>query len=393
MCDSTNCDNNETFKKKSAGRPPKLSSQQTDILRAIAIDQPTATMAKLVDIFQCQAGVTLTTQTARKYLEASGLVRVRPAREPKSGPGEVSAASEATEASHPARYGYLPMHRDEGEATRYPHGLTDVEWDLVRDLFAPPETGRPAKYDRREIVNACCYVVRSGCPWRMMPKDLPPWQNVYAHFRRWSARGLFESMHDRLRAMWRKREERNVEPTAAIIDSQSVKTSAQGGPKGFDGGKKVKGRKRHLVTDTLGLVLAVFVTVAGIQDRDALDPAITLAKTKYPTLRKAFVDGGYAGSRASQAAAKHKMDIEVVRHPGNRNVGRWQDAQLPLFAAPRGFVVLPRRWVIERTNAWNDRCRRLEKDQDRRLDVSEAWVWLAQARLLLHRVAFAPVAA
>jgi len=138
------------------------------------------------------------------------------------------------------------------------------------------------------MVDACFYVVRTGCPWRMLPRDMPPWQTVYSQFRRWSAAGAFEQTYDVLRARWREREGRAASPTATVIDAQSVKTSPQGGPKGYDAGKKVKGRKRHLATDTLGLLLVVLVTVASVQDRDAAEPLVAAAKEKVPTLVKGF---------------------------------------------------------------------------------------------------------
>ena len=371
--------------KRKVGRPPKLSAEQAQRLRDLVLEHPLMSNADFLRLFRDREGVKLSPGTLYRYLKAAGLKRSRPTRAKKSQPAKDSKPDDAALA---AVTRYTEAHRDEGDSDRYPHGLTDAEWDLVKDLFEPTGPGRPPKYPRRKVLDACCYVIRSGCPWRMLPKDLPPWQTVYAHFRRWAEAGLFEQMHDRLRAMWREREHRAVQPTAGIIDAQSVKTSAQGGVRGFDAGKKVKGRKRHLVTDTLGLVLAVLITGANVQDRDAAEPVVAAGKSKYPTLVKGWADGGYGGKTLDAIRANHKMDIEVVRHPGNRNVGRWRDGQLdlPTLEAPHGFVVLPRRWVVERTNAWTDRCRRLNKDHDRRLDVSTAWVWFAHAKLLMRRL-------
>jgi transposase len=225
----------------------------------------------------------------------------------------------------------------------------------------------------------------------MLPKDFPAWPAAYKTFRRWLARGLFEAMYDELRKLWRTRQHRAADPTAAVLDSQSVKTSPQGGPKGYDAAKKVKGRKRHLVTDTLGLLIAVLITAGSLQDRDAALPAMDLAMAKVPGIKMLYVDGGYAGRRTQELRERHQIQIEVVRHPANRKVGRWQQGQLPLFDLLKGFVVLPKRWVIERTNAWNDRPRRMNKDHDRHLSVSTAWVWLTEARMLLRRLTTAPV--
>ena len=232
-------------------------------------------------------------------------------------------------------------------------------------------------------------MLRTGCSWRQLPKDFPPWQAVYKAFIRWGERGLFEQMHDRFRAQWRERMQRQTAPTAAVLDAQSTRHSPQGGEAGFDAGKKVKGSKRHLVVDTLGLLLAVVVTAASVQDRDAALPAMTAACGKYPTLARVYVDGAYAGQCASALHAAHGLAVEVVRHPDNRNVGRWCPEQGDLFApAPvvGGFVPLPKRWGVERTHAWNDKARRLIMHHDRKIETSVWWVWLAEARLLSRRL-------
>ena len=175
----------------------------------------------------------------------------------------------------PKRYGYRDEHRRQEPEQLYPSCLTQTEWELVADLFEQPgKRGRPPQYSRWEMVNACCYVVRNGCSWRMLPHEFPPWENVYRTFRRWAAGGKFEQMHDRLRELWRSREERAPEPSAAVLDAQSTRSSPQGGPSGYDAGKKVKGRKRNLVVDTLGLLLMVSVVPANVQDRDGADHVV-----------------------------------------------------------------------------------------------------------------------
>ncbi|HUU60409.1 MAG TPA: IS5 family transposase [Phycisphaerae bacterium] len=369
------------------GRPQKLSPEEIETLVALVRDNALLSLDDLVGALRRQTGITVSPPTVRRYLLDAGFQRSRPGPA-ATGAGQSSGRDDTADTELPPReYGYTKMHRDPGDQVRYPCGLTDSEWEQVQHVFDPPgRTGRPEKYPRRQMLDACIYVLRSGCSWRMLPRDFPAWQAVYKTFRRWLARGLFEAMYDELRKLWRSREHRAPDPTAAILDSQSVKTSPQGGPKGYDANKKVKGRKRHLVTDTLGLLLAVLVTVASTQDRDAAMPTMDLAKAKVPGIQILYVDGGYAGVRAEELRTQHQIDVEIVRHPGNRNVGRWHEGQFSLFAAPKAFVVLPKRWVIERTNAWNDRPRRMNKDHDRNLAVSTAWIWLAEGRMLLRRL-------
>jgi len=360
-------------------------------LLEIVRDRPSLALEDVVDAFRRASGVTISAATVSKYLREAGFTRVVPPRAGEAGGERAPLVTQPESApTKEKRYGYGAAHRDEGDALRYPSSLTDAEWEAVKHIFDPPgKTGRPPTYPRRLMLDACVYVLRSGCSWRMLPKDMPPWILVYRTFRRWLAKGLFEQLYDELRALWRSHERRNPDPSAAILDSQSVKTTAQGGPKGYDAGKKVKGRKRHLMTDTLGLLLAVVISVASVQDRDAAMGIVDQAMAKVPGIEAVFVDAGYAGARAREIRDKHGIDVRVVRHPGNRNVGTWVDPHLQpsLFDTPsRGFQVLPKRWIIERTNAWNDRPRRLNKDHDRNLAVSEGWIWLAEGRRLLRRL-------
>lgn len=365
-----------------AGRPPKISEENRLLLLEIVRLHPSATLSELKAKFEQRAGIRAHERTIRKALIEAGFER-RVA--PKAAPAESAAPAPEK------RYGYKDEHRELLPEQTYASCLTDAEWALVEDLFDNEgRRGKPPKYPRRLLVDACCYVVRTGCSWRMLPKGFPPWENVYGTFRRWSDKGLFERMHDRLRDQWRVREGREAAPSAAVLDAQSTRSSPQGGDSGYDAGKKIKGRKRHLITDTLGLLLAVSVTAASVQDRDGAHPVIEDAMRKYPGIQKLFVDGGYAGRCAQTASQLHGIDVEVVRHPRNRNVGRWaEQGQEDLFTRSSnasGFVVLAKRWVVERTHAWNERARRLVMHHDRLAVVSEAWVWLTEARLLLRRL-------
>jgi len=363
------------------GRPCRISGEQRRALVAIVEANPTATLAEIQGELERQTGIEAHGQTIQKALKEVGIQR------------QVGGDGVCVEvaASEGPRYGYTDAHRRLEPEQTYPSCLTDAEWALVEDLFDNAGgRGTPPRYTRRLLVDACCYVVRTGSAWRMLPKDFPRWQNVYRTFRRWSEQGRFEQMHDRLRGQWREREGRNEVPSAAVLDAQSTRSSPQGGERGYDAGKKIKGRKRHLVVDTLGLLLAVSVTAASVQDRDGAHPVIAQAMAKYPSVETVFVDSAYAGQCAQTVSQVHGIQVQVVRHPANKNVGRWaHPQQADLFtvqADATGFVVLPKRWVVERTHAWNERARRLVMHHDRLTEVSEAWVWLTEGRILLRRL-------
>ena len=362
------------------GRPERIGEREKEVLAEIAREPGSRTLGEMGAELVRRTGVSAHEATIRKALLALGLRRHR---------GEEGVRRVKREEG--PRYGYTEAHRRQVAEQAYPSSLTDQEWELVKDLFEPPNPrGKPPQIPRRAVVDACCYVVRTGCAWRMLPREFPPWDNVYKSFRRWSAQGKFKLMHKRLAGVWREREGRSTEPSAAVLDAQSARISPQGGDSGYDAGKKVKGRKRNLVVDTLGLLLAVTVCAAGLQDRDAGLPAVEQAMASYPTLKTLFVDSAYARGFAHHVEHTHGMRVEVVRHPANRTVGRWANDQQPdLFEVrehPDGFVPLPKRWVVERTHAWNERARRLIMHHDVLTEVSEAWTWLAEARMLLRRL-------
>jgi transposase len=356
-----------------AGRPAAISDEMLEIVRSIVADRRGATMQELCDELEQRAGIRVCTVTLHRALVRAGMSRSKTRSMP-------SATAPAP------RYGYTLAHRAPSEADRYASCLTDAEWALAADLFELPEgsRGRPAKYDRRAMVDACCYVLRTGCAWAMLPKSFPPWLAVHKRFSRWAAQGKFEQLQQRLREQWRTRIERNAQPSAAIIDSQANRIAPQGGASGFDAGKKIKGRKRHLVVDTLGLLLAVSVTAASVQDRDGAPEAVAAACAKYASIQILYADSAYAGQCAQRLEHDHPLTVQIVRRPSS--AGEWDDPQLPLWSAAAGFVVLPKRWVVERTHAWLERSRRLVMHHDRSTAHATAWAWLAQARMLLRRL-------
>jgi transposase len=252
-------------------------------------------------------------------------------------------------------------------APRYPSDMTDAEWEVLgpqaRAVMAELRHGpggRPMSHRLRVVVDAIRYLVRYGVEWRALPADFPPWRAVYAFFERWAARGLPQRVVDRLRGQLRVGAGRAELPTAAVIDSQSVKAADTVGAasSGFDGGKKIKGRKRHIAVDSNGWLLAVLVTAASVQDRDGGHRLVALLRERFSTITLVWADGGYAGRLVAWAAAVLAVTVTVVKRSDNL----------------RGFVVLPRRWVVERSFGWLNRHRRLVRDYERLPEHHEAMV-------------------
>jgi putative transposase len=266
----------------------------------------------------------------------------------------------------------------------YPSDLSDAEWALLAPLLPPPRsTGRPRKWPDRLVADAVFYVLRSGCAWRMLPREFPPWPTVFSRFRRWRLGGTLRRAHDVLRTLARRQAGRGPQATAAIIDSQSTKTTGVGGPgRGYDGGKRVKGRKRHILVDAMGLLLGVCVHAADVQDREGarlLTGAV--APNALDGRGLVWADQGYTGALARWLGETRGWRLEVVRHP-DRQLVRYGLAERPAHT----FRVLPRRWVVERTFAWLGQSRRLSKDYERLPATSEAMIYGAMSRLMLRRL-------
>lgn len=251
--------------------------------------------------------------------------------------------------------------------------LTDAQWEFLEPMLPKrKKLGRPPT-NRRQVLNAILYVLKGGIPWRLLPRNFPPWKTVYHVFRKWSLDLTWAALNDALRICLRTAEGRQAQPSAAILDSQSVKSDGHGGEVGYDAGKKIKGRKRHLLVDTLGLVLGAVVTPANCPEREGAQQVLQRVGGWFTRWRKLWVDGGYTGEAFGQWVRDRwpRLKVEVVK--------RSDDIQ--------GFAVLPRRWIVERTFGWLMRHRRLARDYERTEASAESWIHLVMIRLQLRRLA------
>ena len=253
----------------------------------------------------------------------------------------------------------------------YPSDLTDTQWNCIKELLpAAKPGGRRRTLCMRAVINAILYVTVTGCQWRMLPKEYPTWQSCYAYFRRFCRDGTWMRLHDQLRAQVRRQAGRHKHPTAGALDSQSVKVAAHPGVRGYDAGKKVTGRKRHILVDTMGLLMAVVITAASVSDAAGAKVLLLSLGGACKKLRRIWVDGAYRGRLLEWV----KLHCRFLLHP----VLRCDDQ--------KGFTVLPRRWVVERTFAWITQCRRLNKDYETLSESSQAMIYIAMIRLMTRRL-------
>ncbi len=249
----------------------------------------------------------------------------------------------------------------------YPSDLTDAQWQIIKNLL--PQNKRKRKYDLRIIWNAIFYLLKTGCQWRMLPKEFPKWQLVYYYFAKWKDEDIIEHIMHMVHEKVRVKMGRAAEPTAGIVDCQSVKTTRIGGLRGFDGNKKVNGRKRHIVVDTLGYILAVMVHAANIHEVNGIDLVMRKLKEKFLSIKVIFADGGYRGEIIEQVKSVFGCLLMIVLR---------KDASTK-------FEVLPKRWIIERTFSWFENSRRLSKDFEYLTDTSAAMIQLASIKLMLNK--------
>lgn len=353
--------------RKPTPRPQyKLSPELRDEVVSMVIAEPALRLHEVAARVSERAGYDVSTSTVRRALRSRGIGKRRLVREASP------AAREPDSTRFTARHRRKPEDRAHRRA--YPSDFTDAEWSVVGKLWDRNAVARPVEHELRDVLDAMRYVGATGCPWRFLPHDYPPYATVYAWFERWSRDGTLETVNAEIRRMLRRTQGREDTPSLLIVDSQSVRTREGGSGRGYDGAKKISGRKRHIAVDTLGLPWFVAVHPANVQDRDGIDLVVPDdVREQLPRLQAVLADGGYQGRAERALVARTGIPLKIARRRGDATNGEWARLDGPPPTAPSGFRPVPKRWIVERSLAWSSRRRRLSCDFERTPAHSRAW--------------------
>ena len=356
----------------------RLSSVMRDQVVEMVLAEPAVRLYEVAERISKRAGHTVSVSTVRRALKARGIGKRRLVRDARPTP-----VVDGTR--YKARHRRKPEDRPHRRS--YPSDFTDAEWAVVGPMWGRLSTTKPVDHELRDMLDAMRYVGATGCPWRFVPHDYPPHATVYAWFERWSRDGTLEAVNAEIRRLLRRIEGREDTPSLLIIDSQSVRTREGGAGRGYDGGKKVNGRKRHVAVDTLGLPWLMVVHPANVQDRDGIDLVVPDdIREQLPRLELVLADGGYQGRAERKLKERTGIPLKIARRRGDATNGEWAPLDGPPPEAPGGFRPIPKRWIVERSLAWGNRRRRLACDFERTPAHSRAWFLHAFQFMMAARI-------
>jgi putative transposase len=356
-----------TPKRPRGGAKPKLTTELVDQLVELATSQPTLRLYELAAEMSRRAGQMVSEATVGRALRSRNIGKRRIVREP--------APADPRE-SDGTRYGARHRRQPEDRPHRraYPSDFTDAEWAVVEPIWLEHVRALPTEHELRDVLDALRYIGATGCPWRFLPHEYPPFTTVRTWFDRWKRDGTVDLVNSDLRRRLRRRSGREDTPSLLIVDSQTAKAREGGKDRGYDGGKKTSGRKRHIAVDTEGLPWLIIVHSAAIQDRDGIDLLVPdHVRQQQPRLKKILADGGYQGRAERITAERTGVPLHIVRRLGDTTTGQWAAKDGPPPSAPAGFQVVPQRWIVERSHAWVCRRRRLSSAYERSAATSAEW--------------------
>lgn len=361
----------------------KLSQDLADAMAAWVLSNPAKRLWEIREYVERELGVVVSEPTIRRELNRKNIGKRRLTKLARV--AEESGTSD-TQRRYDKSHRRTPPHKPQRRS--YPSDFTDVEWAAIEPIWREHARSFPQNHALRDVVEALRYLGAAGCPWRYLPNDFPPHQTVRRWFDCWHRDGTVKRVNDAIRRLLRRSAGREETPSLLIIDSLSIKTHEGGEERGYDGGKKVSGRKRHIAVDTLGWPWLCAVHSASLQDRDGIDRVIPDdIRERLPRLEKILADAGYQGRAEHRTRQRTGVPLEIARRRGDSTTGEWASKAGPAPTRPAGFKVIPKRWIVERSLAWCTRRRRMARDYERTIAAAEAWMALAFQHTMVARYA------